>query len=88
MFKLLEKGAEDAVGGGGALFDSVVAVLNDVGLNDGDNAGELTFFGKTSQKVGIFFDSDKTRLVFANMELGAPFGEAITFGESSAKAVE
>ncbi len=83
LLEFFENGAEDAVGSGSGSFDSVIAVPENIGFDNGNEAGELTFFGEASEKVGIAFDGDEAGLVFLQTEGGAPFRETETVGISS-----
>lgn len=76
LLELLEDSAEDAVSDGGALFDRIITILEDVGFDNWNDASELTFFGKVSEKLSVALDSDEARLIFGNMKLSAPFGKA------------
>ena len=77
---------ENGAGDGGGSLDRIVAVVNKLWLDDGDDMRLLAKKGIGSEKVGIFFDGVFGRSGSGKLEGGAPFGEAkphfVIFGKA------
>ncbi len=89
----MKEAVKDFCSGVGVLIYGVVAIINDFGFDDWDNAGFLTFVGVARKNLAVYFDSricrseDVTFFIEADFECGAPFGETkshlIIFTEAS-----
>jgi DNA-binding beta-propeller fold protein YncE len=87
---------EDRVEGGfsdsGAALEGMVAVHQDFGFDDGDEAGLLAEGGIESEEQGVGFDATEGRDSVADGDDGAPLGKTGThvcvFGEAFAEGVE
>ena len=93
-----EESAEDFAGNFGRLPDVVVAVVDDFGFDDGDEAGLLAGFGVLGEGLAVLVDGvvggseNVVILINTKLEGGAPFGETeahlIVFGETRIEIVE
>ena len=80
------------------MVDIIVAVVDDFGLDDGDDAGSLAFGGVFGEDVAVLGDgvgggSNNIALVVeADFEGGAPFGEAkahlVVFAQACGEIIE
>ena len=82
FFEFGKETIEDFGGGFGRLMNVVVAVVDDFGLDNGNEAGGLAFFGVFGEASAVFGDGvvgggeRSAGVVEVNFEGGAPFGEA------------
>lgn len=98
FFQFGKEAVENFSGGFSALMDVVKTVVDDFGLNDGDEAGGLAFFGIFGEASAIFDNSvvsggERVAVVVeVDFESGAPFGETqthlVVFGEASVETNE
>ena len=80
------------------MLDVIVAVVDDFGFDDGDEAGLLAGFGVSREGLAVLVDGvvgggeDVATMIDAEFEGGAPFGETeahlIVFGEAGIEIVE
>ena len=93
-----EESAEDFAGNFGRLPDVIVAVVDDFGFDDGDEAGLLASFSISREDLTVLIygvvggGEDVAILIDAEFKGSAPFGETeahlIVFGKAGIEIVE
>lgn len=76
LIESLVDGRQHGLGGGGAPVDVMGAVGEDLRLDNGDEAVLLADDGIAGQALGVELDAQLRRLGGADLEDGAPLGEA------------
>ena len=79
-----EESIEDVTGDFGGLIDGVVAIINNFGFYDGDDASGLAFGGVFGEDPAVFVDGvvggskDFAIVIEADFKSSTPFGESET----------
>jgi len=82
VVKGLEDGGEDTLGDVGVSLDGMDAILQDLGLDDGDETVDLADGGITGEVVGGLLNGELRRHLLSSVDLqdGSPLGETSTLG--------